>query len=474
VAIAAASLLVAAAVAANVGPSQPGRDPSGLAGNIVTIRPDTVHAVPAALPAPPTTAFCEQAYHIACYQVGQLQQGYDLPPLYRQGITGHGQTIVIVDSFGSPTLQRDLRAFDQAAHLPAPPALKIIQPAGKVPPYQPTSNREGWASETDLDVEYAHAVAPGAKIVVAETPTSENEGTTGFPQIVKAEKYVISHHLGGVISQSFSATEQTFPSRQSLLGLRGAYIEAASKGVTVLAAAGDSGAADLEFNMTSYYLRPVTSWPDSDPLVTGVGGVQLHLNAAGDNTARPAVWNDTYNPAVSEFSYGNTGPDPLAGGGGRSAVFTRPGFQNGVQGVVGDSRGVPDISMSAACNGAVDIYQSFAGQSPGWYPTCGTSEATPEFAGIVALADQVARHPLGVINRYLYQLSARRAPGLVDVVSGNNTVSFRQGGALHTVPGFAAGPGYDLASGVGTVNAFLFVPELAQAASKTGAGGAAR
>jgi subtilase family serine protease len=131
---------------------------------------------------------------------------------------------------------------------------------------------------------------------------------------------------------------------------------------------------------------------------------------------------------------------------------------------VGDHRGVPDISMSAACNGAADMYQSFAGQPAGWYPTCGTSEATPEFAGIVALADQVAGHPLGVINGDLYRMLAQHAPGLVDVVSGNNTVSFRQGGRLHTVRGFRARPGYDLASGVGTVNALRFVPELARAA----------
>ncbi len=88
------------------------------------------------------------------------------------------------------------------------------------------------------------------------------------------------------------------------------------------------------------------------------------------------------------------------------------------------------------------------------------------FAGIVALADQVAGHPLGVINPSLYRLSASRAPGIVDVVSGNNTVSFSQGGKLHNVPGFRARRGYDLASGVGTVNAFWFVPELAHAARR--------
>ena len=181
-------------------------------------------------------------------------------------------------------------------------------------------------------------------------------------QIVAAEKYVISHHLGGVISQSFSATEQTFASKQSLLDLRGAYIDAARSGVTVLAASGDSGAADVKFNEVTYYLHPVTSWPDSDPLVTGVGGIRLHLSAAGNNLKRPTVWNDTYNVQANEFVNGNAGPNPLAGGGGKSVIFTRPGYQNGVRDIVGDSRGVPDISMSAACNGAADMYQSFAGQ----------------------------------------------------------------------------------------------------------------
>jgi subtilase family serine protease len=467
-AVAAISFLAAAVTGAGAGAVAVAGHarPAGEAASIVTIQPGAIHALAGALPAPPSTAFCEQHYHIACYLPAQVQRAYRLPRLYRQGVTGRGQTIVIVDSFGSPTVRRDLSRFDRAAGLPAPPSLKVIQPAGKVPPYQPGSDREGWAGETDLDVEYAHAIAPGASILLVETPTSEDEGTTGFPQIVAAETYVINHHLGGVISQSFSATEQTFPSRASLLRLRGAYLDAARQGVTVLAASGDSGAADVRFNEVTYYLHPVTSWPDSDPLVTGVGGTQLHLNAAGDNVTPPTVWNDTFNVATNRFAVGNSGPNPLAGGGGTSVVFGRPRFQNGVRNIVGGHRGVPDISMSGACNGAVDMYQSFGGQPAGWYPTCGTSEATPEFAGIVALADQVAGHPLGVINRYLYRLAARRAPGIVDVVSGNNTVSFRQGGRLHTVHGFAARPGYDLASGVGTVNAPSFVRELAQAAGQ--------
>src|SRR5215813_10177180 len=264
----------------------------------VLIAPDIVSFdSPAATGKPPTTAECEHAFHIACYSPLQIRQAYGIPKLLARGVNGRGQTIVIVDSFGSPTVRHDLAVFDATYQLPPPPALTVIQPAGRVPPYQPTANREGWAGETSLDVEYAHAMAPGAKILLVETPTSENEGTTGFPQIVKAEEFVISHHLGGVISQSFSTTEETFPSKQSLLALRGAYIDAARKGVTVLAASGDTGAAGARLTRSSYYLRPVTSWPDSDPLVTGVGGTQLRLSAAGQHTARDQVWNDTGNVA---------------------------------------------------------------------------------------------------------------------------------------------------------------------------------
>jgi len=354
--------------------------------------------------------------------------------------------------------------FDRAFGLPAPPAFRIIRPAGRVPPYDPAnSDMAGWAGETTLDVEWAHAVAPGARLLLVETPVSETEGVHGFPQIVTAERYVLDHHLGGVISQSFSATEQTFPGPASVTKLRGAYQLAARDGVTVLAASGDSGAADIGLDESTYYLFPVTSWPDSDPLVTGVGGTQLHFDSRGRPTA-PTVWNDTRNTGANEFADGNAGPNPLAGGGGRSVLFRRPGYQNGVRSVVGSRRGVPDVSMSAACNGAVDTYQSFGGAPAGWTPSCGTSEATPLFAGIVALADQVAGHALGLINPALYRLSAERAPGIVDVTSGNNTVSFSQGGHLHTVRGFSARRGYDLASGVGTIDAQYFVPELARLA----------
>ena len=431
---------------------------------VVVVRPGVIHMAQKAQAAPLTTADCEKDFSIACYGPAQVRRAYGLPALYAKGVTGRGATIVIVDSYGSPTIRNDLAAFDRAYRLPAPPKFEIIRPAGRIPAYDPaSSDMVGWAGETTLDVEWAHAVAPGANLLLVETPVSETEGVHGFPQIVAAEKYVLNHHLGDVISQSFSATEETFANSSQIQALRGAYQLAAKDHVTVLTASGDSGAADVGLNQSTYYAFRVTSWPDSDPLVTAVGGTQLHFTAKGAPAA-PTAWNDTYNTKANEFTDGNPGPNPLAGGGGLSIFFTRPAYQQGVRGVVGGSRGVPDISMSAACNGAVVTYSTFAGAPSGWSPECGTSEATPLFAGIVALADQVAGHPLGLINPALYRLAAAGQPGITDVTKGNNTVSFTQNNQQDTVQGFPARPGYDLATGLGTVNAPYFVPELARPA----------
>jgi len=437
---------------------------------VVGVQPASIRSQLASRAQPPTEAQCVAAFTVPCYDPPQIQTAYNEQPLFNHGVTGKGETIVIVDSFGSPTIQSDLGTFDAQFGLPAPPSFKIIQPAGAVPPWDPNnSTMTGWAGETTLDVEWSHTIAPGASILLVETPVAETEGVAGFPQIVEAENYVINHHLGQVISQSLDATEQTFPSAASIQRLRGAYVNAFAHHVTVLAASGDTGASNYS-NVagTLLYTHPVVGWPASDPLVTGVGGTQLSLNASGQRTAPDQVWNDTYNTSLQEVFYGDAGPNPLATGGGRSAVFARPWYQNGVANVVGGRRGVPDISMSGACSGLVDTYQSFpaTGSPAGWYVDCGTSEATPMFAGIVALTDQVAGHSVGFINPALYALSAEHAPGLVDVTKGNNTVSFTQNGTLYTVQGYSARPGYDLASGVGTVNAALFVPELARAAGR--------
>ncbi|HWD08225.1 MAG TPA: S53 family peptidase, partial [Actinomycetota bacterium] len=408
---------------------EPGPASVGLAPGSGVARPAPgVSAVrEASLVSPPDTQYCETNFGIACYQPSQLQAAYDLSPLYAQGIDGSGETIVIVDPFGSPTISQDLHDFDRAFGLADPPGFRTIQPAGAVPPYPADpagpQDRSAWASETTLDVEWSHALAPGAAILLVETPVPETEGVQGFPQIVAAENEVIDHHLGQVISQSFGATEPTFPSG-AIPGLRSAFVNAARHGVTVLAGSGDQGATGLLADQSCCYTTTVVDWPGSDPLVTAVGGTQLSLNDAGNRTAADAVWNDT----------GLLGPGGGASGGGRSQLFGRPPYQDGVAGMVGDARGTPDISMSASVDGAVDTYSSFCNYSaidpttgtapacgPAWSLGSGTSEATPEFAGIVALADQAAGHPLGLLNRALYRLAARGAPGIVDVTGGDNS-----------------------------------------------------
>jgi len=463
----AATLVTAAATAAPAMSVAAGTGHAASAAADVAINPDA-HQLPQArtLSTPWTTALCESQLKIACYGPDQIQAAYNEAPLFSKGITGKGATIVIVDSFGSPTIKSDLSTFDKQFGFPDPPSLKVITPAGKPPAWDPnSSDMTGWAGETTLDVEYAHTIAPGANIVLVETPVAETEGVTGFPEIVKAEKYVVDHHIGDVISQSFGATEETFTSYQQLEPLRAAYKDAYAHGVTVVASTGDDGAANVKLDGSTYYLSPVTGWPATDPLVTAVGGTQLKESSAGAFSS--VTWNDTYDVPLQQAFTGTNGPNPFSTGGGVSEFFSRPDYQNGVARVTGQARGIPDISLSGACDGAVTTYSSYPGGVTGWHLTCGTSEAAPLFSGIVALADQVAHHRLGLVNPTLYQLAQFHAPGLVDVTKGNNTVSFTQGSPskLYTVHGYPAKPGYDLSTGVGTVNAAYFVPELAQGSS---------
>jgi len=421
-----------------------------------------------AAPAPPTEAQCVSYYakefpkgtFPRCYTPLQLQRAYGLTSLYACGFNGKGRTIVIADPFGSPTIRHDLGVFDRAFGLPAPPSFRIAAPAGKVPPFNASNPAMvAKAGETTLDVEVAHAMAPGASIVLMETPglTQRNAATGGgYPQLMKAENYLINHNVGDVISQSFSLPEQNFP-RGDIQRLRRTYVNAYAHHVTVLAASNDNGATGVTTGGYTLYHHRVVEWPASDPLVTGVGGVKFFLNAAGNSVAPVAAWNDTY---------GFASPIAWASNGGVSTLFSRPSYQDPVRGVVGNRRGVPDISLSAAISAGVLVYASFPGNDfpfNGWIAGGGTSEATPEFSGIVAVADQYAGRRLGLINPALYELYRSHAPGLVDVTRGNNTVSFSASGKLFTVRGYQARPGYDLVTGLGTVNAARLVPELAWA-----------
>ncbi|PYC76736.1 protease [Streptomyces tateyamensis] len=391
---------------------------------------------------PISTSDCVTQIGIHCYSPLQYRNAYDLNPLYQQGVTGKGRTIVIVDSFGSPTIQHDLETFDKQWGI-QDTQVQVVK-WGNVPAFDPTNaDMTGWAGETTLDVEYAHAIAPDAHIVLVETAVAETEGVTGLPEMMDAEKSLINKGVGDVITQSFGATENTFPGFDkgdfsSLTNLRYAFKAAAAHNVTVLASSGDNGVTDADNNNNLYPFK-VNSWPSSDPLVTSVGGTQLTLDNDGTRTAPDAVWHDAYG----------------AGGGGVSGIFDRPLYQIGVAGVVGDHRGTPDISMSAAVDGAAWTYESYDPTRVGWHLTGGTSEASPILSGVVALADQLAGRRLGQINynMYVLKLLPSQWSGINDVTVGDN--------GWNGVAGYQAVKGYDLAAGLGTVDGYKFVHALA-------------
>jgi subtilase family serine protease len=423
---------------------------SGPGGLIVHPAADNVHGAFMA-PVPFSDAQCEATFQVKCFVPDQVEAAYNLPALYKSGINGKGRTIVVVDAFGSPTISNDLLQFDQYLGLGTPP-LRIVK-VGKVPAFNPDNgDMIGWAGETSLDVEYAHAGAPKAKLVLVEV------GKENLQQLALGVKYAVQHKLGDVISLSWGVPEQAL-GRAFVKSYGSIFSQAAKSHITVVVSSGDSGASGPENNGSNYRHR-VASWPATSPFVTAVGGTKLNLNASGGRNGHDAAWNDTYNTAVSNFIFGNAGPNPLATGGGKSVYYGRPSYQKGVRGVTGSQRGIPDISMSASCSVAVNVFETYSGGQGGWTPSCGTSESAPMFAAIVALADQEAGHSLGLINPALYALGAKHAAGIVPVASGNNTVSF----SGVTVHGYSVRKGYNLATGLGSVNGKYLVPELAHAA----------
>src|SRR3954451_9997236 len=242
---------------------------------------------------PPTQAQCTSAGR-RCFTPQSTRAAYDVNPLYAQGYNGSGRTIAVVDSYGSDTMAHDLHVYDQTFGLPpmcgeegvtcAPGMPKFSQlalqgsPATKAPPAKSSSpgleDRSGWALEVALDVETAHAMAPGANILLVTTPTAETLGVQGFPQMMAAEQYVVDHHLADVISQSFGSAEGAFGSPQSIEKLRHAFKSAAENGVTVVGASGDTGTANDKKTPVGKGGTTISSqtveWPASDPLVTGI------------------------------------------------------------------------------------------------------------------------------------------------------------------------------------------------------------
>ena len=426
------------------------RDSSGngkLPGLPVPVPNVVGHIASAALVAPLSTSDCQAQIGIHCYSPLQYRVAYNLNPLYQSGISGAGRTIMIVDSFGSPTIQHDLEAFDAQWGLPNT-TVQIVQ-AGTIPPFDPTNpDHVGWAQETTLDVEMRARDRAGRTHRAGRDSRCRDRRYDHFPEMMNAEKALIDHGVGDVITQSFGATENTFPgfdqgNYSSLLNLRYAFTMCAKHGVTVLGSSGDDGATDATLDGSSTYPYPVNSWPSSDPLVTSVGGTQLNLDNAGNR--------------LSPMSCGTTASVPVAAASPRCSAVRS---SRSVSPVWSETTAAPrHCSMSAAVDGGAWVYYSFVNPTSPWHIFGGTSEASPIFSGIVAMADQVAHRRLGNINAGLYLLSAlsqrtQLPTGIVDVTSGDNSFA--------GVTGYPARTGYDLASGVGTIDGNKFVRALAR------------
>jgi len=378
-----------------------------------------------------------------------MRTAYGLNGLIDAGMVGAGQTIVIIDSYGSPTIAADLSTFDAGYGIPDPPSLTVLAPLGTVP-WDPTTypDQPGWAAETTLDVEWAHAMAPGAAIVLLTSPVDETEGVQGMPEFLALERFALDHHLGKIISQSWSATENTLfletagpQGPQVFADFTALYERAARERVTVLAAAGDDGSSNPETNGLTFYPFPTVGFPASSPLVTAVGGTSLSADTSG-NYQSETVWNDA---------------GCCAGGGGISQVFEAPDYQRfslprHVKAELGGMRGVPDVSYNADCYNVILVYLSYLGPgNAGYYGICGTSEGSPQWAGIVADLDQYAGRPLGFLNPALYALGGfgRFSSFGRDITVGNNGLVDVPGAVA---PGYSATPGWDPASGWGTPN----------------------
>ncbi|HEX9098120.1 MAG TPA: S53 family peptidase [Candidatus Dormibacteraeota bacterium] len=370
-----------------------------------------------------------------CYGPDQIRAAYDVQSVLAGGTNGAGQTIVIVDAFSSPTITTDLKAWDAIWGIPDP-TLNIITPDGLTPFDINSPNQVGWSSEISLDVEWAHAIAPGATIDLVLAKSSDDA------DILRATRYAVDNNLGDVISQSFGEAEACMD--PALVAQQhDVFTQATAKGITLFASSGDQGAAQPSCDGKSLMLSAST--PASDPQVTGVGGTHLLADAHSGVYSSESVWNDDFG----------------AGGGGFSEVYRRPGYQAPLQDN-NKQRGVPDVAYDGDVRGGVvGAWSVLCGTAVNCGPTNlgffvfgGTSAGTPQWAGIVALADQKGGHRLGAINKTLYHIGKSDAYGSAfhDITSGDNSF----GG----VTGFAAAAGWDAATGLGTPDVANLIPLL--------------
>jgi len=392
-----------------------------------------------------TNSQCIALFGKACYTPALMRAAYNVPT----DADGSGQTIVIVDAYGSPTVREDLNVFCTTFGLPSAD-LEVLFPFGA--PHWP-SDRQGnsldqqhisWAGETTLDVQWAHAIAPKAKIVLVVSPSPLAS------DLDLAQRYAVDHRLGQVMSLSFGYTEPGVyygghvPQWFGLVTQQAhsIYEDAVAAGITVFAVSHDYGAT-LPVSGSPI----VAFYPASDPLVTAVGGTSLFMTDSGQYLGE-TVWNDFDNcPLGCRY-----GPFPFATGGAPSVLFNAPSYQSALSGFT--ARTTSDVSYNAGCYTAVVFYLGFLGANSGFYSGCGTSAGAPQWGAITELVNQARGVPVGFLNPRLYAMGAdpaQYAQLFHDVTIGDNIV---YGG------GFYASPGYDLPTGLGSPDVAALIDKL--------------
>jgi subtilase family serine protease len=449
---------------------------------------------------------------VLCYPPSFLKTAYDFPPTTgKKGLDGTGQTIVIVDAFGSPTVQSDLDIFDTTFGLPSTSIEILCGPTwtGAVTDNCPVKTiadlstapnaalcgAVGWASETTLDVTQSHALAPGAKIVLVVANDCFDAS------INSAELAVVSQpgFSGSIMSQSFGEPDdQVDPSIRAVAD--GIYANATLHNWTIIASTGDWGANEDAPVMGTLELTP--SWPASNPLNLAAGGTE-GFPYGGQYGPPPGSGNTFTCPAktncktglvvISGGPYGcTTAVRPgvpssctpvgyggeaawnefnslgfgTATGGGVSSFYARPPYQdnlpstfptvNGNTVSAASSRSNPDVSFNAAVNGGVLAWRGFV-SPPAWAVFGGTSAASPAWAAIIALLNQANGRPVGFITPTIYDLNhGRLMHTFHDITVGDNR--FAEGSFGED--GFSASPGYDLTTGWGTPDISWFIKNM--------------
>lgn len=341
------------------------------------------------------------------YTPAQIRAAYGITGLtFNNGTVladGTGQTIAIVTAFDDPTIEADLAVFNKAYGLPAPPSFKKIVPAG-------TPKDAGWSLEAALDVEWAHAIAPKANILLVEAASDNTDDMMAAVDTARKQPgvVVVSMSWGGSEFRGESSYNTYFATPAGHIGGSGL-----AGGVTFVTASGDDGAG--------------AEWPSSSPYVMSVGGTALAIAAAGGYGSEGG-WNGS--------------------GGGYSTYEKQPTFQSRVQST--GARAIPDVAYVASPSTGVAVYAT----GYGWTRLGGTSAGAPQWSGLLALVNQgralAGKGSIANAQAAVYTLPAA---DFHDITTGSN--------------GYSAKAGYDLVTGLGSPRADLVVPGLVQAASVT-------